>query len=124
MPSSILWLFLGLAVVFTLVHNFAVFASLYWYYSWFDIVMHVWGGILVSLGVFALSSLRSVRIKPTIKITLGVLALIMIAWEVFEYTAGLYNPDTYIFDTAKDIIFGLSGGLLGYFLLQYFRIKT
>ncbi len=122
MPALLVWLFFALSVVFTLVHNFAVFASLYWYYSWFDIVMHLWGGVLVALGVHILSHFANVTLKPTLQTTLIVLLIVMVSWELFEYVAGLYNPDTYVYDTTKDLLFGLCGGLLGYSLLRYFRI--
>jgi glycopeptide antibiotics resistance protein len=86
--------------------------------------MHLWGGVLVALGVYILSHFANINFKPTLLTTLAVLLVVMAAWEVFEYLAGLYNPATYVYDTTKDLLFGLCGGLLGYSLLRYFRIGT
>lgn len=121
MPAPIVWIFLIFASTFASVHNFAVAASLYWYYSWFDIMMHFWGGVLVALGVAMLSSLRLLPVKPTLLVTLVVLFATMILWEVFEWVAGLYNPTTHLMDTSKDIVVGFLGGLTGYALLKRFR---
>lgn len=121
MQSTKVWFFLLLAAIFAAVHYLATVASLYWYYPWLDIVMHLWGGILVALGVVVLASFKSARIKPTLQITLSVLFVAMVSWEIFERMVGLYSQDTYIFDVSKDIFFGLLGGLIGYLL---FRKRT
>jgi hypothetical protein len=115
MPSVIVWIFLLISGAFATVHNFAVATSLYWYYSWFDIVMHFWGGMLVVLGVYALCSLKHVPLKPSSLIIFATLTTIMVLWEVFEWKVGLFNPRTHLFDTAKDMSVGLIGGLVGYF---------
>jgi len=122
MPPILVWLFLTLSVVFTAVHNFAVTTSLYWYYSWFDIVMHLWGGALVSLGIVAFAKITSLSVRPGLGMIMPVLCLVMVAWEVFEYSISLYNPDTIISDVLRDVFFGFSGGLISYFLLRYFKI--
>lgn len=118
MPSITVWFFLLFAVFFATVHKVAIAASLYWYYPWFDIVMHFWGGILVALGVVALASLRIIRLKPDLKTTLMVLFIAMVSWEVFERSVGLYSPDTYVFDTSKDLLVGFLGGITGYLLFH------
>lgn len=114
MPQAIVWIFLAVSSVFAAVHNFAVVTSLYWYYSWFDIIMHFWGGILVVLGVYAICSLKHVPLNPTTLIIFGTLVTIMVSWELFERAAGLYDPTTYVFDVSKDLFVGLVGGLVGY----------
>ena len=121
MPSVTVWFFLLFAIFFAAVHRVAMVASLYWYYPWFDIVMHFWGGILVALGVVALTSFRVITIRPSFRITMLVLFTAMISWEIFERLAGLYSPETYIFDTSKDLLVGLVGGIVGYLL---FRKRT
>ena len=122
MPQAIVWIFLAVSSVFAAVHNFAVVTSLYWYYSWFDIIMHFWGGILVVLGVYAICSLKHIPLKPTTLIIFGTLVTIMVSWELFERAAGLYDPITYVFDVGKDLIVGLVGGLVGYLLAIRLRI--
>jgi hypothetical protein len=114
--------FLLLSVAFATTHYFAVLASLYWYYSWFDIVMHFWGGGLIALGVHSLSTFSFVHCRPDYKIILGVLILITGTWEIFEWFVGLYEPATYLLDTAKDVIVGFSGGLLAHTILRRYTI--
>lgn len=122
MPQAIVWIFLAVSSIFAAVHNFAVVTSLYWYYSWFDIIMHFWGGILVVLGVYAICSLKHVPLKPTTLIIFSTLAITMLLWEIFEWKAGLFDPQTHLFDTTKDIIVGLIGGLVGYLVAIRLRI--
>lgn len=122
MPAPIVWIFLISASMFASLHNFAVATSLYWYYSWFDIPMHLIGGALVVLGVYAICSLKHIPLKPTGVIIFSTLFFIMIAWEVFERLAGLYNPATYVYDVSKDIIVGFVGGLVGYLVALRLRM--
>ena len=103
----------GLAVT----HLFAVEASLYWYYWWFDIVMHFWGGMLLGVGLHILASFSLWRFTPNVwQVCLG-MASVIIAWEVFEYVVGLYDPNSYVVDVAKDVVVGFSGGLLAHVAL-------
>lgn len=115
MPQAIVWIFLLTSSLFAAVHNFAVATSLYWYYWWFDVFMHFWGGILVVVGVYALCSLKHVPLKPTAILIFTTLGIAMFAWEVFEWKIGLSNPQYGLFDTIKDLLMGISGGLVGYF---------
>lgn len=122
MPQAIVWIFLLTSSVFAAVHNFAVTASLYWYYWWFDILMHFWGGALVVVGVYALCSLKHVPLKPTAFIIFMTLFIAMGTWEIFEWQAGLFDPATHMFDTIKDVLVGLTGGLVGYLAAIRLRI--
>ena len=121
MLKPIVWLFLILATSFAILHVVAVRAALYWYYPWFDVIMHLYGGALIALGIFALCTFRSIRIKPSLTLLLSVLALFVLSWEIFEYAVGLYNPATYLYDVSKDLLSGLIGGLLGYALISKIR---
>lgn len=103
---------------FALVHSFAVTLSLYWYYSWFDIVMHLWGGILIGLGIHTFSLYPWFTVKPTTKAILFGLLCITIGWEIFEWSIGLYSKDAYIASTVKDLCFGFAGGLLAHAMLK------
>ena len=100
--------------MFATVHNLAVTTSLYWYYNWFDSIMHLWGGALVVLGVYALCALKHVPLKPTTLLVFSTLFFLMFAWELFEWKAGLFEPGFHMMETTKDIIVGFVGGLLGY----------
>ena len=118
MLSKKVWLFLLISAIFAAVHTLAIQASLYWYYSWFDVVMHFWGGVLVALGVQALATLRIFPFRSNFITTILILIVLMLVWEVFEYAVGLYDEETYVFDTMKDIVVGFSGGTIGYLFLR------
>ena len=122
MPQAIVWIFLAVSSVFASVHHFAVVTSLYWYYSWFDIFMHFWGGALIVMGVFAVCSLKHISLKPTFFIVFTTLIVVMIAWEVFERVVGLYNQSTYVFDVSKDLLVGFCGGVIGYLVAIKIRL--
>lgn len=114
MPPIIVWIFLLISSMFATVHNLAVATSLYWYYTWFDNIMHLWGGALVVLGVYALCSLKHIPLKPTTFFIFSTLFSAMILWEIFEWQVGLFEPGLHLAETAKDIAIGFAGGLLGY----------
>lgn len=100
------------------IHYIALELFLYWRYWWFDLPMHFIGGAIVALGVFTLHDLtlfvpeRFLRLIP---VFFGVL-LVALVWEVYEIAIGIPIEDDYVFDTTIDIIMGLSGGVLGYFV--------
>lgn len=121
MIRPIVIIFVLISLVFAAVHKFAVITSLYWYYWWFDIVMHFWGGVLLGLGVHAFCTFSWLHCRPTLKIVLFTLLLVTISWEVFERLTGLYDPVNYWFDTVKDIIMGFSGGLIVHTLLSKYK---
>lgn len=114
--------FLLLAAVFAWTHQIAMAGSFYWYYWWFDIVMHFWGGILLGLGVHAVTSLKSVHIRPVLPVVLAVILSAVIGWEVFERIFGLFNPNQYIVDTTQDVLLGITGGLLAHFVVRMFTM--
>ena len=115
-------IFVLLGTVFAGVHLFATKVSLYWYYWWFDIMMHFWGGILIGLGVHSFCTFSRINLKPTLKLVLFTLLLITVTWEVFERLTGLFVTTNYLFDTAKDIVMGFSGGLLAHIILKKYTI--
>lgn len=122
MIQPIVILFLIIASIFALVHTVAVEASLYWHYWWFDIVMHFWGGLLIALGVVSITTFRCVTLRPTFSLVFGVVCVIAIGWEFFEWQVGLFNPAIHIPDTIYDVTMGLTGGLLGYLILKHLKI--
>lgn len=118
MVNGIAIVFLLLATAFSVTHVFAMFASLYWYYWWFDIVMHFWGGGLIVLGVHALSTFSCCSFRPTITVLLVVLVSGILFWEVFEFWADLWQPERYLLDTLGDVLVGLCGGVVAHAILR------
>lgn len=74
------------------------------------------------LGVYALCSLKHVPLKPTSFIIFSTLIIAMVVWELFEWQVGLFDPHTHFFETMKDIVVGLIGGLVGYFAALRLRM--
>ena len=85
--------------------------------------MHLWGGGLLAFGVHALCQLPSVPFKPRLTFVFLVITAVVVVWEVFEYSIGLFDPNRIVIETAKDIGFGYLGGLLTHFTLRAFTIK-
>lgn len=110
-------LFLISFTILAALHNLAIWLYLYWRLEWFDIAMHVLGGIVVALGVY---TLRDLRVLPTPWLsTAGVMVIVLcvaLAWEVFEVYAGVTIDVDYYPDTALDVVMGLTGGLIGYYI--------
>jgi fatty-acid desaturase len=115
--------FLLSSIAFAVIHVVATVGSLYWYYWWFDIMMHFWGGLLIGLGVHALCRLNSVKLRPTFSLVFIVVAVAAISWELFEWFTGLYNPNSYVMDTLLDVALGFGGGLLAHFILSHLYNK-
>jgi len=115
-------LFLILAVFFAATHFIAVEATLYWYYSWFDIVMHVWGGVLIVLGIHVFSDFTLIKIKPTWPVTITILLVTVISWEIFEWLIGFSESSSYVMETSKDIAVGLGSGLLTQLLITINKV--
>ncbi len=96
--------------------------NLYWFYRWYDIPMHILGGLWVSLfSVFLFNYLR--RFFPIYFSRLNisyvvffVILFITICWEIFEIFGGItFIKDTgYWLDTISDIFNAYIGGAVTY----------
>ena len=92
--------------------------GLYVQYYWFDIPMHFIGGSVVALGYLSARDFipklprRLFVFVPTIIFVFS----IAILWELFELVAGITMQNGYMVDTVADVIFGLIGGSVGYFV--------
>lgn len=111
-----------LAAVFAAAHRLAVEASLYWYFWWFDILMHFWGGLLIGLGIFALATFRRLTFKPKLSVVFVVAVGFVVSWEVFEWYIGILDPALHLKDTLMDMFLGVFGALLSYLILKRFKI--
>ena len=104
-------------VLTALLHLIAVRFYLYWNISWFDSVVHFFGGFFVS-GLFLylldrfLAENKNVKFKS---VFMFVLTVGMI-WEFFEVSYGItsFNDTNYVAHSFLDIIFGLIGSFFAY----------
>lgn len=99
------------AVQFTLLQLF-----MYWRYPWIDIPMHLAGGIIVGLGVFAARDLHVPLFAYLTKPRRAILVVFLVAalWEILEYVSGMSQvEDNFVGDTSLDLVLGLLGGMIG-----------
>ena len=99
------------AVQFTLLKLF-----MYWRYPSVDIPMHLVGGVIVGLGVFAARDLHVPLFTYFTKPRRAILVVFVVAalWEGFEYATGMSRVErNFLRDTLADVALGLLGGLVG-----------
>jgi hypothetical protein len=120
----LLSLFVAVAVVGVL-HHFAIAHFWYWTLWWFDVVMHILGG--VALGLAALWFLLLFRFlercspRQVFALTLAVVLVVGIGWEAFEFFAQLFVQGHFFPDTFHDIAADVAGGLIAY--AYYYRVR-
>lgn len=115
MPSLRLQFLLGalaLSLLLALLNAWALSEYLYWRYIWFDVPMHVLGGL--ALAAFAVGFLKD--FKP--RLFLLIITVLIIGWELFELSFGLPREDNYLFDTALDLLMGALGASVIYMLAR------
>ncbi len=112
------WILLVLASTVALLHSFALAFELYWILPWFDIGMHFFGGATVALLLYALMDFKVP--VPLLANSLGGFLLVVLAiaigWEVFEVWVGIAMAPNYVLDTSVDIVMGLLGCFVGFYL--------
>lgn len=81
---------------------------------WFDIPMHILGGVWAGYAVIWVLQ-RSGWGATLAHVVVGAF-VIGVAWELFEYTYDVaYSPFmSYPLDTAKDLLMDVLGGMLAY----------
>ena len=115
--------------IIAIFHYIGLKYELYWKYGWYDIPMHILGGIWAAL--FFLSAYaffcRNVSIinyrKKIFLMVFLVLFFVTVGWEVFELWGGItfMSDKEYWFDATKDIFDGYVGGMIA--CLFYLRNK-
>jgi len=113
-------LFLSALFVLAMTHIVAQQFYLYWVYFWFDIPMHILGGICVALG-FSILPFFNINFPPKytkLGTYLAVVFFVSVLWEIFEYINGisLVLEEYFVVDTIMDFIFALFGGAIGYYI--------
>ncbi|MBP9816437.1 MAG: hypothetical protein KBD05_00165 [Candidatus Pacebacteria bacterium] len=105
------WLLLALALSALLLslHLWGTAEFLYWKFVWFDSPMHLLGGI--TLGVFVATLLKA----PQPVKFYGLILVLIVGWELFEFLLGSPRKDNYAFDTVLDLCLGVLGASLAYY---------
>ncbi|MEI6042043.1 MAG: hypothetical protein WCQ00_00545 [bacterium] len=110
------------------VNYYANFYQVYWLFPWFDIPMHILGGIMV--GLFVQTGIehfnnRKINKNRVLLVFLGAIA-VGVFWECVEWyfriTDGL-GPLSRI-DTIKDVIDDIIGGALSIWFWRFLFNKT
>jgi hypothetical protein len=121
LDAAFILFFLTLASV-ALLHVVALNSYLYWLYPWFDIPMHFLGGAVAAFGFLSWVGERLVPVRSRAFLaTLCFVALVGIAWEVFEWHFKLVETLEYIPDTVGDLFYDLLGGTIAYGLVVSFK---
>lgn len=104
------WLFVALvaASVLAYLQHWALAEYLYWYYPWFDTLMHFLGGFAVaSFGIALLDTRRAL-------VFIAGMFGIAVGWEVFELTINAEREINFVFDTSLDLLMDAIGMTLAY----------
>lgn len=100
----------------------------FWYYPWFDIPMHIMGGLTIGFWGASLAWRRNYSPYQAFLFILLLAIGIGSIWELFEYTSGLTRGEPgYWFDTLKDLGDDTLGALAAwsvYWILYTKKDKT
>ncbi len=114
--TTILALTLGIQLA--IFHAIAVKFSLYWEISWFDNVMHAFGGVVLSLLLYTLVDIRILKerfVESFWRVSALVLVVIL-SWEVLGVIMLQRIKENFIIDTSFDLLFGIAGSILGWLI--------
>lgn len=100
-------------VIMFIFHAVGIF-GLYGMFDWYDIPMHVLGGVVAALWGLEYIHLRSIKLRPVDKVVavIGIASFIAVIWELHEFildifTAGVRQPSNT--DTMIDFIMDYIG---------------
>jgi glycopeptide antibiotics resistance protein len=124
---------ISLLVIFALVAVLGVLQQLafayylYWRFSWYDILMHFLGGVVVGavyLWVVRYELPAFFKKYETFFYVFAFSLLVGILWEIFEYYVGIDREFSYAvrrIDTVVDLIMDVSGATLSYMVFSRFK---
>ena len=102
------------------INELAVNYHIYFIYKWFDTPMHFLGGF--GVGVFSIGLLRmflskeKYDVKPIFLYSVVLVLTIGLVWELVEvfYKVSVIFGGVFWFDTIKDLLMDVFGGILSY----------
>ena len=109
---------LALGIQLAIFHAMAVKFSLYWEISWFDNLMHFFGGIVLLLLLYTLVDIRVLKarfVDSWWRVSALVL-LVVSGWEVLGVIMLMRFKENFIIDTTFDLLFGIAGSIIGWFI--------
>ena len=109
---------LALGIQLAIFHAVAVKFSLYWEISWFDNLMHGFGGVVLSLLFYTLVDIRVLKarfVDSFWKVSTLVLVVVL-SWEVLGVIMLMRVKENFIIDTSFDLMFGIAGSIIGWFI--------
>lgn len=109
---------LVMAAQLALVHMVAIKLSLYWEIGWFDNLMHLFGGVVLVLLLYTLVDINMLgrRWLDAWRRTALLVAIILVGWEVLGVLMLMRFKEGFITDTSLDILFGILGSIIGWFI--------
>ena len=120
-----LFYFFGLSLILlACFHAVALTFSLYYIYLWFDIPMHILGGITIALGYQSAYIFKKYAqfLPRTFLATLAAALVIGGGWEVYEYAVGVMTGGIFsASDTLQDIVMDAIGGAVGFVVAKAIR---
>ena len=102
---------------------------LQWTIWWIDIILHLFGGLFVCFIFFGIYSLffdlKLIHRTKLLFIALLSTFAIGTLWEVYELNSGItsLSSSIYYFDTSKDLLMDLVGGIVGFVYTSNFLKK-
>ena len=118
-------LFAALSALIGLLHLLAVKLWLYWTLWWFDIPMHILGGLWLSAIIFFFfvkdrTFFAGVSSRLIFSFFVVTAVSIGVFWEIFEVIADatMVSKENYAPDTLSDFLFDAVGATIFYFLVK------
>jgi hypothetical protein len=90
---------------------YGVQGSFFWIYPWYDIMLHLMGGVVMGLWASAVSARLHLSPLHSLIFSMGIVIGGACVWEIFEFLVGFERDiGGYIRDTSADVLNGVIGG--------------
>jgi hypothetical protein len=116
MPTFFNLFALLLAVLTAVAYWWGVDNSFFWIYSWYDILLHLLGGVVMGLWAAAVAARMHLTPLRALLLVLFIGVIGGVAWELFEIAFNMIKADNYWLDTFADLGNDIVGGLVAWLL--------